>query len=146
MIKNKLWKPPPEYKTTVTKTYSIYDDEICPDCANVNVCRTPCRPITWINGKTASKEPLLSDLSDTIYYERDYKDVLAEMIDNEQEKERRSFESILNEKDIRLKAIHSMLFFSIPIPVIAKLLSLHRSRIYQLTPKKIRQPKHAPIR
>jgi hypothetical protein len=131
-LKNSLWKKQPKRKTTVTKTYSFYDESICPNCANVNVCKNPCWPITWINGKTPCKEPLLSDLVEKIDHERDYNDVLAEMITSENELAQRSFEDILNEKNVRVKGIYAMMFFKIPITSIARLLNLHRSRVYQI--------------
>jgi hypothetical protein len=73
-----------------------FKDDICKigKCVNVDVCLGLCPCLKYVNGKSKSKEPLLSDIikNNDISADRDYNAELSELADDHQNKMESMFE------------------------------------------------------
>lgn len=111
-------------------------DDICLNCCNRKHCRGLCPPLVWVNGRTESKEPLLTDIIGTakdLEYQ-DYKEVISELAEDREEREAWKFdkiEEILKIDGFIPRAIAAMLFFNIPKNKICALLKISRTHFYR---------------
>ena len=79
-----------------------YRDEICRlgKCPNVGVCKGLCPPLVYVNGKSKSKEVLLSNLIDPEKIEfRDYKADLIALAEDNANKKESTFERMIELTD-----------------------------------------------
>jgi hypothetical protein len=111
-------------------------DDICLKCCNRKSCRGLCPPLQWVNGRVEGKERLLSDIigssQDLIY--QDYKEVISELADDREEREKwklGKISDILEISDFMPRAIAALLFFEIPKNNICKLLKISRTHFYR---------------
>jgi hypothetical protein len=71
------------------------------------VCVSACPPILWVNGKSKSKEVLLSDIikNNNISSEKDYNEILSELAEDRKEKIARVLEIADPRKKLIMLAI-----------------------------------------
>jgi hypothetical protein len=93
-----------------------------------------------LNNNKELKEPLMSDLSSTLTVDnvesKDYKEVIAEIADKQEEERERRYHDIKNMDmgklpEARRKAIASMLYFDIPAFLIMTLLRVPMTTFYR---------------
>ena len=118
-----------------------YRDDVCRigQCVNVEVCKGLCPALKYVNGKSKSKEILLSNLINTDNLEyKDYKTELSELAQDREIKEQTRIEKLellLAEPNTRDKFIKLALLAGFKVPEIAVHCRVHRSRIYQIIKK-----------
>jgi len=107
------------------------NDPICKTCINhkKKVCAGECPPIRWINGKAARQEPLANDIiSENYTSDQDYNQVLAERIEDHNEKINR----IKDIPDKRKRAIAALISVNLTKTDIALFFHLSRMQITRL--------------
>ena len=118
-----------------------YRDEICRigKCVNVDICKGLCPCLKFINGKSKSKEVLLSNLTESENLEyRDYKADIAERAEDIEERELRrkeKLQQILDEPNSPKKYYELALLANFTVDEIAAYTHRHRSVIYRIIKK-----------
>ena len=141
--RNRLWNPehdnPPRKPKPAPKQPP--DDPICESCPNRIIkyivdqieleipCQGTCPPMQWIDGNTASKETLMSDLNTTEMEYRDYKDSLIEMMEHRQAR----IENATDLRNIKHKAVSILLFAGITQKDIATLFRMSYRQINRIS-------------
>ena len=111
-----------------------YRDDVCRlgKCPNCEICAGLCPPLQYVNGRSQSKEILLSNLirSDNVEY-RDYKEVITELSEDREAKRSKRLEKALKETNTRKKFIK--------IALLAGYTQAEISLFFKLTPGRICQ-------
>ena len=108
----------------------------CADCVNKKICKPPyCPPVTYINGRTASKEALVSDIMDESNPReyRDYNEVISELIEDKRIKGKSDLERIFQIKSKIKRAIAILIKVGLfSIADVSRLMNLSDRQIYRL--------------
>jgi hypothetical protein len=133
-IKNRLWNPEHEQKTSVKQHKKPPQDDICLACPNHkdNHCKGLCPPLQWINGRSETKELIPDNPISRGIEQRDYNQALYEMIVDKQATDIDRLDTIRSINDYRLRAIAACILSYIPQQQIAKFAHISQGRISKL--------------
>lgn len=118
-----------------------YRDDVCRlgKCVNLEVCLGLCPALKYVNGKSQSKEVLLSNLINPENQEfRDYKETLSELAEDREtrnQKRLEKLEQILTEPNTRNKLILFAFLAGYSQVDIADYFNLSTVRIFQIIKK-----------
>jgi len=102
---------------------------LCEYCPKKKSCSPgPCFFLSRINGNAESKEVLISDLCDKEMEFKDYKESLAELIEDREI----AFSKINTIQPYKIRAIAAMLYVDIPKAEVARLLRISRTTLYRV--------------
>lgn len=108
---------------------------LCKNCAHYETCEKPCIYVDNI-AYDGTKKDEFSFCFDDNRITADYKEILEEIKKGAEKRKRNiNIESIRNIKDMRLRAIATMIYAKISIMDIANLLNRSESQIYRIIKK-----------
>jgi len=126
--RNQLWKPEGN-KPKFGIRMAPKRDPLCEYCPKKKSCSPgPCFFLSRINGNAESKEVLISDLCDKEMEFKDYKESLAELIEDREI----AFSKINTIQPYKIRAIAAMLYVDIPKAEVARLLRISRTTLYRV--------------
>lgn len=99
------------------------DDPICRDCVNRRTCQGLCPPLTWINGRVALRESLITDdVSDLgPLSSRDYNDTLSILIEDRRQRDLDALDAIRSINSMCRRLIAAAVLVGVPQRAIANL-------------------------
>lgn len=118
-----------------------YRDDVCKigKCVNVEICQGLCPPLLYVNGKSKSKELLLSNLvgADKIEYQ-DYNEKISELAEDREIKahqRQEKLENILLEPNSINKFVKLAILAGYPKTEVAEYCHLSRFQIHRIIKK-----------
>jgi L-lysine 2,3-aminomutase len=118
-----------------------YRDDVCKvgECVNVKVCKGLCPLLKGVNGRSCTKEKLLSEVSSIeVMPYKDYKDVISEYAEDyerKQEKRHDHIISILQEENSRNKLVKFAALMGYPKEEIADFFCVSVQQVYRIIKK-----------
>lgn len=128
-MKNNLWKQKYKPKFGI-RLAPIFKDELCQDCVYIGRCdKGACYWMKHIDGNTARKEKLITDMNTKDMEYRDYKDDLVEMMEHRQNR----INHVMKITTVKHRAIAILLLAGITQIDIAKLFCMSIKQINRIS-------------
>jgi hypothetical protein len=127
-LRNRLWNP--DHPDKIPKqAKGLPKDELCKHCINIKVCKGSCPVLSFIDGRSETRELILNNPEQIEQYSnKDYKEVINGLMERRAENH---IDAIRDIQDLNIRAMACMIWADISINQISKIIKIHRSSCYK---------------